>query len=78
MGYPSSVQKGSRSVSAAPPSIDRSVSGPARIAAIRKRESFRPRPSLDAFGMGGMPNLGRAAAGGRTVADVKEEFEDDL
>lgn len=49
------------------------VTATARVAAARKRESFRPRASLadeSVFGMGGMKNLGRPMS--RALVDVSE------
>ncbi|KAG9025159.1 hypothetical protein FRB95_010487 [Tulasnella sp. JGI-2019a] len=56
----------------------RSVSAGVKIAAVKKRESFRPRPSMDAgvFGMGGMPNFGRLVSGVGIVGQLQEEDED--
>lgn len=76
MGYPSSAQRAatrtqSENVSA--------VTAPAKMAAKKGRQSFRPRPSLDAgvFGMGGMPNLGRAPSRALDGVMIKEEPDDD-
>lgn len=57
--------------------------GAARMAATRKRESFRPRKSVDSavFGMGGMMNYGKAvggAGGVRLVEDMVKEEDDDF
>ena len=44
-----------------------------RVAAARKRESFRPRPSMDVGGM----VYGMAAFNGAAGIAVKEEEDDD-
>lgn len=54
------------------------------MAAVRKRESFRPRASIDSavFGMGGMQNFGRLVAvggarGGGVVEGLQEEDDEE-
>ncbi|KAG8880514.1 hypothetical protein FRB98_005042 [Tulasnella sp. 332] len=81
MGHPSGAVRRSHMVlppSSASSTAQRSVSAGVKIAAVKKRESFRPRPSMDSavFGMGGMQNFGRLISG--TATALREEDERDV
>ena len=81
LGHPGGIKYAppSRSVTApartAATAAPRVASGTAamRVAAVRKRESFRPRPSMDVGGM----VYGMAAFNGAAGIAVKEEEDDD-
>ncbi|KAG8934977.1 hypothetical protein FRC02_008833 [Tulasnella sp. 418] len=81
LGLPSSTRSGrafSNSSSTSSSAVKLLPGAPARMVAVKKRESFRPRPSTDGgvFGMGGLKNYGRliAAPGGRPLIEETEDI----
>ncbi|KAG8904581.1 hypothetical protein FRB99_001544 [Tulasnella sp. 403] len=84
-GIPGSALKGARRV--APPSASKGASRVVsescvpsvtqRMQSIKNKESFRPRPSLDAgvFGMGGMKNVGKLGGTGLARRGLVEDSE---
>lgn len=79
LGHPSGGLRRPPTVSAST-GTSRAVSGTVRMATARKRESFRPRASIDSavFGMGGLQNMGKLVVVGGVGERLQEEDEDDV